>query len=45
MKGGVFNEYLLINIFLTGCRHGKGGGRSAKFRQLQTGGQSGVKNY
>ena len=24
MKGGVFNEYLLINIFLTGCRQGKG---------------------
>ena len=25
MKGGVFNECLLVNIFPTGCRHGHGG--------------------
>ena len=39
MKGGVFNECLLMNIFPTGCLHGQvGGGGSAKCRQLQTGG-------
>ena len=37
MKGGVFNECLLINIFPTGCAPPLGGG-SAKCRQLQTGG-------
>ena len=43
MKGGVFNEYLLMNIFPTGCPHGQGGGGggSAKCRQLQTGGGGG----
>ena len=25
MKGGVFNECLLINIFPIGCAHGQGG--------------------
>ena len=35
MKGGVFNECLLMNIFLTGCPHGQGeGGREVS--QMQT---------
>ena len=46
IKGGVFNECLLMNIFPTGCPHGQGegGGGSAKCRQLQAGGM-GVKNH
>ena len=39
MKGGVFKECLLMNIFLPGCPHGQGGGGSAKSRQLQAGGE------
>ena len=42
MKGGVFNECLLMNVFPAGCPHrqrGKRrGGGSAKCRQLQRGG-------
>ena len=39
MKGGVFDECLLMNIFPTGCPHGqREGGESAKCRQLQIGG-------
>ena len=41
MKGGVFNECLLMNIFPTGCLHGQGG---EGFSQMQTGG-GGVKNH
>ena len=44
MKGGVFNECLLMNIFPTRCPHGQGGRGSAKCRQLETGG-GGVKNH
>ena len=44
MKGGVFNECLLMNIFPTGCPHGQGGRGSAKCRQLQTGGRGGQKS-
>ena len=43
MKGGVFNECLLINIFPTECPHEQGGGWSTKCRQLQTGGEGGSK--
>ena len=43
MKGGVFNECLPMNIFLTGCLHGQGGEGSAKCRQLQKGGGGGFK--
>ena len=49
MKGGVFNECLLMNIFPTGCPHGQGRRGSAKCRQLQTGegdgGQKSLKMY
>ena len=38
IKEVVFNECLLMNIFLTGCLHGQKVGGSTKYRQLQTGG-------
>ena len=47
MKGGVFNECLLMSIFPTGCPHGQGGERDQpnadSCRQGQGGG--GVKNH
>ena len=39
MKGGVFNEWLPMNVFPTGCLNGQWGEGSAKCRQLQTGGR------
>ena len=47
MKVGVFNECLLMNIFLTGCPQGQGGGgqtNADSCRQGEGGGR-GVKNH
>ena len=37
MKGGVFSECLQMNIFLTGCLHGQGGGGQPNADQLGQG--------
>ena len=44
MKGGVFNECLLMNIFSTTCPYGQGGGGSGKCKQQQTRGGGGQKS-
>ena len=47
MKVGVFNECLLMNIFLTGCPQGQGGGgqtNADSCRQGEGGGRGGQKS-
>ena len=43
MKGGVFNECLLMNIFPTGCPHGQGGRGVSQMQTAADGDQKSLK--
>ena len=44
-KGGVFNEYLLMNIFPTGCPHGQGEIEVSKMQTAADRGRGVIKNH